>query len=114
MRMNISLVHQPFAAAGASPYRLLDSQGQEVAWANAFLDAQHVRQLSPRSLRIYAYDLLHFARWLEGAPVALSDITESSLLDYVRHQLNRQPKPAPTTVNHRLGVVRCWYRFHYG
>ena len=112
--MNLSLVHQPFAAASASPYRLLDTQGQEVAWANAFLDAQRVRQLSPRSLRAYAYDLLHFARWLAVAPHPLSDTTESTLLDYVRHQLDQEPKPSPQTVNHRLGVVHCWYRFHYG
>jgi site-specific recombinase XerD len=99
--MSLSLVHQPFAAASASPYRLLDAQGQEVVWANAFLDAQRVRQLSPRSLRAYAYDLPHFARWLEDAP--LPGITESTLLDYVRHQLDQEPKPAPQTVNHRLG-----------
>jgi len=112
MRMSLSLVHQPFAAASASPYRLLDARGQEVVWANAFLDAQRVRQLSPRSLRAYAYDLLHFARWLKDAP--LSGITESTLLDYVRHQLDQEPKPAPQTVNHRLGVVHGLYRFHGG
>ena len=33
-----------------------------------FLDAQHLRQLSLRSLRAYAYDLLHFARWLQARP----------------------------------------------
>jgi integrase/recombinase XerD len=114
MRMNLSLVHQPSAVASASPYRLLDAQGQEVTWANAFLDAQRVRQLSLRSLRAYAYDLLHFARWLQQAPQLLSEITESTLLDYVRHQLDREPKPAPQTVNHRLGVVHCLYRFHCG
>jgi site-specific recombinase XerD len=112
--MSLSLIHQPSAAASASPYRLLDRQGHEIAWANAFLDAQRVRQLSVRSLRAYAYDLLHFARWLEQAPQPLSEITESTLLDYVRHQLDREPKPSPPTVNHRLGVVHCWYRFHYG
>ena len=32
----------------------------------------------------------------------LSEITESTLLDYVRHQLDQQPKPTPQTVNHRL------------
>jgi site-specific recombinase XerD len=112
--MNLSLVHQPLAAASASPYRLLDAQGQEVAWANTFLDAQRVRQLSLRSLRAYAYDLLHFARWLEQAPQPLSEITESTLFDYVRHQLDQEPKPSPQTVNHRLGVVHCCYRFHYG
>lgn len=111
MFMNLSLIHRPCVAASASPFRLLDAQGQELDWANAFLDAQRTRQLSLRSLRAYAYDLLHFARWLAQP---LPEITESTLLDYVRHQLDREPKPAPTTVNHRLGVVHCLYRFHYG
>jgi integrase/recombinase XerD len=114
MLMNLTLVHQPSVAASASPYRLRDEQGQEVVWANAFLDAQRVRQLSLRSLRAYAYDLLHFARWLEQAPQPLPEITESTLLDYVRNQLDREPKPTPQSVNHRLVVVHCLYRFHYG
>jgi integrase/recombinase XerD len=112
--MKLTLVHRPSLAASASPYRLLDEHGQEVAWTNAFLDAQRIRQLSIRSLRAYAYDLLHFARWFEDSHRPLSEISESTLLDYVRHQLDQQPKPAPQTVNHRLGVVRCLYRFHYG
>ena len=73
-----------------------------------------LRQLSPRSLRAYAYDLLHFARWFQSQPQALSEITESTLLDYVRHQLSQQPQPTPQTVNHRLTVIRCLYRFHHG
>ena len=112
--MSISLVHRLSISASASPHRLVDAQGGEIAWANAFLDAQRIRQLALRSLRAYAYDLLHFARWLELAPQPLSEITESTLLDYVRHQLDREPKPSPQTVNHRLGVVHCLYRFHYG
>jgi site-specific recombinase XerD len=110
--MSLSVVYQPSVSASASPYRLLDAQSHEIVWTNAFLDAQRVRQLSLRSLRAYAYDLLHFARWLEGAPQPLSEITESTLLEYVRDQLDRKPKPQ--TVNHRLGVVHCLYRFHYG
>ena len=31
---------------------------------------------------------------------------------YVRHQLAEQPPPAPATINHRLTVLRCLYRFH--
>jgi integrase/recombinase XerD len=112
--MSLSLVHRLSVPASASPYRLVDAQGREIAWANAFLDAQRIRQLSLRSLRAYAFDLLHFARWLELAPQPLSEITESALLDYVRHQLDQEPRPMPATVNHRLGVVRCLYRFHYG
>jgi site-specific recombinase XerD len=93
---------------------LLDEQGHEISWANDFLDAQHTRQLSPRSLRAYAYDLLHFARWFQTQSQMLSELTESTLLEYVRHQLNQQPKPTPQTANHRLTVIRCLYRFHQG
>ena len=109
--MKLALVH---LSAAACPYRLLDEAGHEIAWANDFLDAQHLRQLSPRSLRAYAYDLLHFARWFQDSSRPLSGITESTLLDYVRHQLDQQPQPTPQTVNHRLTVIRCLYRFHYG
>ena len=78
------------------------------------LDAKRMLQRSLRSLRAYAYDLLHFARWAQGAPRPLVEITEAALEDYLRHQLDQHPPPTPQTVNHRLGVVRSLYRFHYG
>lgn len=113
--MKISLIYRSSLPASACPYRLVDDQGQELTWANAFLDVQRVRQLSPRSLRAYAYDLLHFARWwTQLPPQPLSKIHQSTLLDYVRDQLDQQPPPAPVTVNRRLVVVHCLYRFHYG
>jgi len=112
--MKISLSYQPSVPASASPYRLRDENGRERDWANAFLDAQRLRQLSLRSLRAYAYDLLDFARWFEPQRQPFTEITESTLVHYVRHQLEQQPKPTPQTVNHRLGVVRCGYRFYTG
>ena len=113
--MKLLVAYRPAAPASTSPFRLLDEHGNEIAWANTFLDAQRIRQLSLRSLRAYAYDLLHFARWALTVPARpLAEITETTLLDYVGHQLDREPKPTPQTVNHRLGVVRCLYRFHYG
>jgi len=111
--MKPSVIYRPAGPASAAPYRVLDECGQEIAWANAFLDAQCVRQLSPRSLRAYAYDLLHFARWWQKDR-PLSEITESALLDYARYQLDQEPKPTPQTVNHRLCVLHCLYRFHLG
>ena len=48
--MKLTLVERASVPPSASPYRLLDEQGQEVAWANTFLDAQRLRQLSLRSL----------------------------------------------------------------
>jgi hypothetical protein len=112
--MKLSVVYQPAVPASASPYRVCEEQGGEIDWANAFLDGQRLRQLSPRSVRIYAYDLLDFARWFEAQHQPLAKITESTLVDYVRHQLEQDPKPKPQTVNHRLGTVRCCYRFHTG
>jgi integrase/recombinase XerD len=112
--VKLFVIYRPSVPASASPYRLLDEQG-EIAWANSFLDAQRIRQLSVRSLRAYAYDLLHFARWWSQQPAKpLSEVTESTLLDYVRYQLDHQPKPTPQTVNHRLVVLHCLYRFHLG
>ena len=114
--MKLSLVHRPSVLASASPYRLLDEHGQEIAWANDFLDAQHIRQLSPRSLRAYAYDLLHFARWCcEPALPGLcrrSPSPRCSTTSAINWTNSR--KPTPQTVNHRLTVIRCLYRFHYG
>jgi len=112
--MKLSVVYQPAVPASASPYRVCDEKGGEVEWVNTFLDAQRLRQLSPRSLRIYAYDLLDFARWFAPQHRPLAEITESTLVDYVRHQLEQDPQPKPQTVNHRLGTVRCGYRFHTG
>jgi Phage integrase, N-terminal SAM-like domain len=112
--MRLVLLYQPAAPAGVCPYRLLDEENHEIVWVNDFLDAQHLRQLSPRSVRAYAYDLLHFARWFQSQHQTLSEITESTLLNYVRHQLSQQPQPTPQTINHRLTVIRCLYRFHHG
>src|SRR6516164_10540358 len=101
--MKLSVISPPVVPASASPYRVCDEKGGEVEWVNAFLDGQRLRQLSPRSLRIYAYDLLDFARWFEPQHRPLGEITESTLVDYVRHQLEQDPRPSPGTVNHRLG-----------
>jgi len=111
---NFHLAFQQSTRASASPYRLLDGLGGDVAWVNEFLDLQHIRGLSPRSVRTYGYDLLHFARWwAQAAPGPLSELNESTLLDYVRYQLDQHPKPTAQTINHRLTALRNLYRFHY-
>jgi site-specific recombinase XerD len=111
--MKLSVAYLPSTRNSASPYRLLDERGQEVAWANRFLDAKRLLGRSPRSLRAYAFDLLHFVRWaLQDPPRQLTDLTEDVLQEYVRQQLDRQPPPAAPTINRRLGLVRALYRFH--
>jgi site-specific recombinase XerD len=100
--------------AGYCPYRLVDWNGIEVSWACQFLDAQYLRSLSPATLRTYGYDLLNFCRWMHRTGSTLSGLNQSRLLEYMRFQINCQPKPAPQTVNHRLVALHCLYRFHFG
>ena len=116
--MNFGVAYLPSRSAGDSSYRLLDEQGHEVAWANEFLDAKHLLQRSPRSLRAYAFDLLHFARLAQPTAVALpprqlTELNESVLRAYLRHQIEQQPRPAASTINRRLDLVRALHRFHY-
>jgi len=112
--MSVRLLVYNSLPASASPYRLVDDRGREVTWVSQFLDAQKLRQLSLRSLRVYAYDLLHLARWFKHTRHSLARLNQSLLLDYVRYQLEQKPSPTAQTINHRLCVVRGLYRFHYG
>ncbi len=111
--MGLHVFFDTSASRSQSPYRLMDD-GDELHWANDFLDAQAIRGLCSNSLRSYAYALLNLAHWLCSASVQLSDLNQSMLSDYVRVQLSRQPKPAAQTINHRICVTQCLYRYHYG
>jgi len=97
-----------------SPYQLVKDREYGVDWANDFLDAQHMRGLSTCSLRAYAYDLLNLAQWLCAASLKLADLTQAKLLDYIRFQMNHDPRPAAQTINHRISVAYGLYRFHHG
>lgn len=113
--MKFHLLYRRTSPAGISPYRVVDQRNREIPWLNEFLDAQQARGLSLRSVRAYAYDLLHFARWwLPHPPCPFAQIHESTLLDYLRYQRDHQPQPAPQTLYHRLSVLRSLYRFHHG
>ena len=93
-----------------SPFRIVEqATGRGVDWINRFLDREYVRRLAENTLRLYAHELLHFIRWWESvhhaAAVAESDLTESTLLDYVRFQSAQQPRPTGSTINHRVSIA---------
>ncbi len=117
--MTFQAIRRGDLPASSSPIRLVDEQGREIEWANRFLDVQRVRGLQLLSLQSYAYALLHFVRWWSTRPGVdvmcfhAEQFTESTLVDYVRDQLNEQPKPAPENINRRSSLVRRLFRFYF-
>ena len=106
-------------AASQSTVRVVDEQQHEVEWINRFLDMQCVRGLAPLSLRGYANTLLHFVRWWEQQPgvdvraFVAEQFTESTLVDYVRSQVEGPPRVAPETINNRASMLRRLFRFYF-
>lgn len=117
--MTFQAIRRDDLPASSSPVRLVDERGREIEWANRFLDVQRVRGLQVLSLQSYAYTLLHFVRWWSTRPgvdamsFKAEQFTESTLVDYVRDQLNEHPKPAPENINRRSFLVRRLFRFYF-
>jgi integrase/recombinase XerD len=95
---------------GHSPVQVVQqSTGKGVGWINCFLDREYVRRLSDKTLRSYAHALLHFVRWWESihhtGDISLPDLTESTLLDYLRFQSSLKKRPSATTINDRVAIA---------
>ncbi|MGO9080402.1 MAG: site-specific integrase [Streptosporangiaceae bacterium] len=50
---------------------------------NDYLGYLADRRYSPASVRAYAFDLLHFARWLAGEDIGLDAVGTDALLRYL-------------------------------
>lgn len=99
-----------------------------VGQVNEFLGYLADRNYSPRTVRAYAFDLLHFGRWLTAESLALEDVDTDVLLRYLAasrttllaHQRGgnvyairdgRSRGYAPRTVNRRLAALSAWFAF---
>jgi hypothetical protein len=108
--MRFRLIDHKTSNSAQSPVRVVEqATGREIGWINRYLDREYVRRLADTSLRIYAHNLLDFVRWWAGVhhtgEVVEGDLTESTLLDYVRFQSSRQPRPSGSTINARVAVA---------
>ncbi len=108
--MKFRLIHQQTSQNAHSPVRVVEQTiGQGVGWINRYLDREYVRRLANTTLCTYAYNLLHFVRWWESVrhtgDIREGDLTESTLLDYVRFQSGQQPRPSPSIINDRVAVA---------
>jgi site-specific recombinase XerD len=91
-------------------FALLDD-GRALPEANRFLDAVRARGLSARTARAYAFDLLHFYRWLTSAR-RLQDLVPADLLDFMAKQ--QRDGSAPRSINRRLTTVCLLFQFCTG
>jgi site-specific recombinase XerD len=94
---------------------------------NDYLGYLANRNYSPRTVRAYAFDLLHFARWLIAERLVVADVRSDTLLCYLA--ANRQARLAgqhdnvvglhsrralgyaPSTINRRLAAISGLFAF---
>jgi integrase len=107
--MKFRLIHQQVSNNAQSSVRVVEQTGREAGWINRYLDREYVRRLANTTLRTYAHNLLHFVRWWESVhhtgDIREGDLSESTLLDYVRFQSSQQPRPSSSTINDRVAVA---------
>src|SRR5271157_4916453 len=108
--MKFRVIRQQTSHNAQSPVRVVEQATRHgVSWINRYLDREYVRRLANTTLCTYAYNLLHFIRWWESVhstgDIREGDLTESTLLDYVRFQSGQQPRPSPSIINDRVAVV---------
>ena len=108
--MKFRVLRQKNPSGACSPYQVVEQPaGRGVGWINRFLDREYVRRLADKSLYSYAHSLLHFVRWWESVhyagEISRADLTESTLLDYVRFQSGCQPPPSASTINDRVATA---------
>jgi site-specific recombinase XerD len=100
----------------------------EFSLANEYLSYLADRRYSPRTVRAYAFDLLHFCRWLMADGTALDAVSTDTLLRFLaecreavlpgQHGGNivdlrsgRSAGYAPATVNRRMAAVSGLFTF---
>ncbi|MGH9628732.1 MAG: hypothetical protein ACRD7E_10410 [Bryobacteraceae bacterium] len=102
--MKFRVVHKPTNNHARCPCRVIErATGREIDWINPNLDYETLRRLADTTLRTYAHELLHFLRWWESVhhtdAVSKEDLTETTLLDYVRFQSGQERELTAATIN---------------
>jgi site-specific recombinase XerD len=112
----------------AGTWRLTGPAAEQLVLINDYLGYLADRNYSPRTVRAYAFDLLHFARWLVDEGLALDQVTTEDLLGFLAacRQAVLPGRPggnvysirdgrnagyAPATINRRLAAVSGLFAF---
>jgi Phage integrase, N-terminal SAM-like domain len=114
--------------ASADGFVLVGEGAGDVELVNDFLGYLADRNYSRQTVRAYAFDLLHFARWLSSERLTLEQVDTDALLRYLAacrtavlpHQRGgnvysirdgRDVGYAPRTVNRRLAALSALFAF---
>lgn len=115
--MTVRVIQLQGLSNACSPFRVVEQIGGEIGWINRYLDQQRVRGVAASTLRCYAHDLLHFVRWWAVTRHTLcitqESLTESTLLDYIRYQVDQIPPPAAASINRRVGTAERAMRLEF-
>jgi site-specific recombinase XerD len=112
----------------AHGWRLGGVEAEPVSLINEFLGYLADRNYSPRTIRAYAFDLLHFARWLLSEGLALEAVTTDVVLRFLAAcrtaslparpggnvysiRDGRNTGYAPATINRRLVAITGLFVF---
>ena len=98
--MQVQRIKQP---TGRISFDLLDDGGLPVAEISGFLRYLESRDYSPHTISAYAYDLLHFSRFLVQEGLTYADFRPAHALALVVY-LRAQPVRRPAQ---RTSLVRC-------
>jgi len=125
-------VQRVVCAGTKTSVRLIDEDGLPVAVVAEFLAHLDARDCSPNTVRAYAYDLLHFWRFLQEQGWGWQDFTAPralALLGYLRAVVSAAPaqrlglsvaasvegraarRLSPASVNRALAAVSSFYEF---
>lgn len=120
--------HELAVASSDDGWVLIGPAAAELSLVNEYLGYLSDRRYSPRTVRAYAFDLLHFCRWLRFDGTALDAVTTDTLLRFLsacrdavlpgQHGDNvvdlrsgRAAGYAPATVNRRMAAVSGLFNF---
>ena len=82
-------------------YALLDENGEPISVISSFMQYLRSRGCSPHTLSAYAYDLLHFTRFLKEQQLSYQSFTPAHALAFLEY-LSQIPSRKPAQ---RLGLV---------
>jgi site-specific recombinase XerD len=111
-----------------SGWTLVGSCAHRFALINDYLGYLVDRNYSPRTVRSYAFDMLHFARWLMGEAIGIEVVTTEVLLCYLSAcrtatlpgrpggnvysiRDGRNAGYAPASINRRLAAISGLFAF---